>query len=106
MKFLKCTTNGVMFFFLFCTRKAWIRLSINLEKCGEFAESIEVLRSAYEDSQVRGGERLEVQDRLISRHRKYGEKGLPLVWYVHLMETRGLPQPPIVGDDQEMTSCR
>ncbi|CAM9140593.1 unnamed protein product, partial [Ascophyllum nodosum] len=62
---------------------AWVRLSLNLEKIGEFVESLEALRSASEDLHVKGGELLEVRDRLASRYCKYGNPedtppGLPL----------------------------
>ena len=53
--------------------QAWVRLSLNLEKIGEFVESLEALRSASEDLHVKGGELLEVRDRLASRYCKYGK---------------------------------
>lgn len=54
--------------------QAWNRLSINLEHLGEYGECLNALRLGCEDDCVRGGEWVEIRERLLAKHRKYGKQ--------------------------------
>lgn len=62
-----------------CCLQAWIRLSLNLEHLGEYDACLEAVRSASEDGHVRGGDLVEIRQRLASKYRLYGGNRLLLL---------------------------
>lgn len=66
--------NATIVLVLLAVIQAWIRLSINLEHCAEHRGCLDALRCGYDDEHVRGGDRVEIRDRLSSKNNKYGKR--------------------------------